>query len=109
MRPTVVLAIAILLATPAGVGSALLDVPIEPTEAALGIALDVPTGSPGSLPYETLAPSDFETLPEIDGGPDIAQVHSDILATAPEPTTALLLGLGLVGLAWTGRPRPTAT
>ena len=109
MRPSVVLAIAILLATPSGVESALLDAPIEPTEVALEIALDVPSNSPDSLTFEALAPSDFDTPPAIDAEADFAPVHAVALATAPEPTTALLLGLGLVGLAWTGRPRPTAT
>ena len=109
MRPTVVLAIAILLATPAGVESALLDVPIELTDVALETALVASSSSPDSLPFEIPAPSDFETLPPIDARPDLAPGHAITLATVPEPTTALLLGLGLAGLAWTGRARPAAT
>jgi hypothetical protein len=109
MRSTVVLAIAILLATPAGVESALLDVPIEPTDVAQETALHVSTSSPDSLPFEIPAASDFETLPPIDARPGLAPGHAVALATVPEPTTALLLGVGLVGLAWTGRTRPAAT
>ena len=106
MLSTVALASAILLATPADVQAAFLDISVEPIEGALELALDVLSSSPDSLPFETLAPSDFETPLTLDARPNFEPGHAVTLATAPEPTTALLLGLGLVGLAWTGRPRP---
>jgi hypothetical protein len=105
MRSTAALAIALLIATPAVVESAFLDAPLEPTQVAVGIALDLPAGSPESSSFEIFAPADFGNPGTTGAGPEFAPAHAVILATAPEPTTALLLGLGLVGLAWTGRPR----
>jgi len=37
---------------------------------------------------------------------DVPTPGSAPLAAVPEPQTAALLGLGLIGLAWSGRPRP---
>jgi hypothetical protein len=105
MRSTAALAIAMLLATPAVVESASLDVLFEPVGPALGIHLTTPADAPEFAPLVMFSPGDLEIAATTEPGPSPAPGQNVFLATAPEPTTALLLGLGLVGLTWTGRPR----
>jgi hypothetical protein len=129
MHPTAIFAVAVWLASAAGLASAHLSTPADIPEPDLSIVLrppgsevsrlarllEVPIGPPAGLFPRTAGPPSFELplfesslfgfLSDRHGWASPPPRAAAGTPPVPEPSTALLLGLGLVGLAWTYRER----